>query len=68
MPAPDRRHKPIASASVTGAEIGRWRSPKTELSVRISTLAAFLTDLLRQESAPALERRLKRSLSRSSTR
>jgi DNA replication protein DnaC len=28
--------------------------------VRFSTLAAFLTDLLRQESAPALERRLKR--------
>jgi DNA replication protein DnaC len=29
-------------------------------AVRFSTLAAFLTDLLRQESAPALERRLKR--------
>lgn len=29
-------------------------------SVRYSTLAAFLTDLLRQESAPALERRLRR--------
>jgi DNA replication protein DnaC len=29
-------------------------------TVRFSTLAAFLTDLLRQESAPALERRLRR--------
>lgn len=29
-------------------------------TVRFSTLSAFLTDLLRQESAPALERRLRR--------